>query len=460
MQHRIMKPILELSFTRAARQDKVLEECHDLFYQALLPVMEEVLDASSLENETRHFERIEIDLGVFVGESWKHDLKGKLKEALMERLVVNLPKPEEVGRRTSGLEEKNFHALIFFLESGHMPWWAMDTKPESLVMLVIEKSSGRLRDYLRKDHPNEKALKRLISATREQDLERILQIFMDEDEIPVAYDNISRISSGPLRDLLKKICILLFIMTPELLKEGNPEQVLKELISYAMAESRNIVPMLKDALEKEGLPDQTEKAVNEFLLRYEKKDVLRDARREDIQGEEKRSDLDNLATEEIYIGNAGLVLLYPFLEGLFNRFGWLERKMFMDPFSREQAARLISFLVDEDGMGEENMVLNKILCGMEPGDPLFFPFHETGRAREACEKILRDTVAQWPSMEKTSPAALRETFLLREGKLVQNEGSWILTIERKAVDILLGKVPWPLSVVKLPWMNKILYVQW
>jgi hypothetical protein len=41
-----------------------------------------------------------------------------------------------------------------------------------------------------------------------------------------------------------------------------------------------------------------------------------------------------------------------------------------------------------------------------------------------------------------------------------DEGSWRLQVEQKAIDILLGSLPWGLNVVKLPWMESMLMVEW
>jgi hypothetical protein len=35
-----------------------------------------------------------------------------------------------------------------------------------------------------------------------------------------------------------------------------------------------------------------------------------------------------------------------------------------------------------------------------------------------------------------------------------------LQVEGKALDILLDYLPWTLSIVKLPWMKKLLHIEW
>ncbi|MEO1401775.1 MAG: contractile injection system tape measure protein [Cyanobacteria bacterium J06635_1] len=42
----------------------------------------------------------------------------------------------------------------------------------------------------------------------------------------------------------------------------------------------------------------------------------------------------------------------------------------------------------------------------------------------------------------------------------RNNDHWLLQIERETYDILLDQLPWSIRVVKLPWMPKLLYVEW
>jgi hypothetical protein len=69
-------------------------------------------------------------------------------------------------------------------------------------------------------------------------------------------------------------------------------------------------------------------------------------------------------------------------------------------------------------------------------------------------------IANWQAIAQSSIAALRETFLQREGKLEQHENGWKLRVQRKTVDVLVDQVPWNFSVILLPWMPLPLYVTW
>ncbi|MEM9214098.1 MAG: contractile injection system tape measure protein [Cyanobacteria bacterium P01_F01_bin.150] len=40
------------------------------------------------------------------------------------------------------------------------------------------------------------------------------------------------------------------------------------------------------------------------------------------------------------------------------------------------------------------------------------------------------------------------------------EQNWTLRVEQMAIDVLLTRLPWGVSMVKLPWMDGLLTVEW
>lgn len=168
--------------------------------------------------------------------------------------------------------------------------------------------------------------------------------------------------------------------------------------------------------------------------------------------------------EGIWIQNAGLVLLVPFLATLFRNLNWVTGKNFVAPQLQQQAIALLQFMATgERGTNEEDLLLNKILCNWPLEEPLVLLEPLPTEARQEAENLLLAVIAQWTALKKTSIENLRHTFLQREGKLIQGpDGGWHLYIERQTLDVLLDRLPpgWGYSMVKLPWMQQILYVEW
>ena len=104
--------------------------------------------------------------------------------------------------------------------------------------------------------------------------------------------------------------------------------------------------------------------------------------------------------------------------------------------------------------------LERVLCGIRADFPERpFVSAEDGQV-ELIESLLRSIIEQWSALGHTSPDGLRESFLRRDGVLRDTEADWRLAVDGKAYDMLLDRLPWPLSPIRLPWMERPLYVEW
>lgn len=165
--------------------------------------------------------------------------------------------------------------------------------------------------------------------------------------------------------------------------------------------------------------------------------------------------------EPLYVGNAGLVLLWPFLTRYFEMLGLVADGSFVDETARSRAVYLLQFLASgRHDAPEHELLLNKLLCGMPAsGSPEFVDAPDEPAKRNA-HSLLHAVTQRWEKLKNTSVQGLRETFLLREGRLLRHEDKTTLTVSHKAYDMLLDSLPWSYSIVKLPWMPAALFVQW
>jgi hypothetical protein len=189
--------------------------------------------------------------------------------------------------------------------------------------------------------------------------------------------------------------------------------------------------------------------------------------REQMQFEE-HPDTDNNRHPQsnegvFYIHNAGIVLLAPFFSQLFKVLEWTENGAWKTETEMSLAVRLIGQIgtgADEDW--EYNWVIAKILCGMLPETVIDC---ETPLPKEALDlsvSMMEAAIDQWKVLKSTTPAGLCELFIHRDGKLSRDdEGTgWRLQVEKKSQDALLERLPWGISVIRLPWMKDMLLVEW
>lgn len=165
--------------------------------------------------------------------------------------------------------------------------------------------------------------------------------------------------------------------------------------------------------------------------------------------------------EEVKIYNSGLILFWPFLNRLFGILSLLENGEFVNAESKNRAVYILQFLVyNEIDFPEHQLVLNKLLSGMQTHEHLSQLDKLTDEEIEAANSLLHGLINNWDKMKNTSPEGLQETFIQREGILRFETDKITLIVEQKGFDILLQSIPWNISMVKLAWMEKPIYVEW
>ena len=165
--------------------------------------------------------------------------------------------------------------------------------------------------------------------------------------------------------------------------------------------------------------------------------------------------------EAIFVANAGQVLAAPYLPRLFEMLSLTERGAFRNAGAAERAIHLLQFMVDGRVYAPEHqLMLNKILCGVQLDEPIVRDVGLTDAERAAAESLMQGMIRNWSALGKTSVAGLRETFLQRDGNLRLGDDAWSLLVEPRAFDMLLDRCPWSFAIIRLPWMHQVLHVEW
>jgi hypothetical protein len=159
---------------------------------------------------------------------------------------------------------------------------------------------------------------------------------------------------------------------------------------------------------------------------------------------------------------AGLILLWPYLAPLFRALEWMDKKDFVSEEARLHAVRLLHFVAtgDESEPEEQSLSVCKLLAGMDPSDPVPVHLALTEAQREEADGMLQAVIANWTALRKTSPAGLRRSFLQRTGVLRFDDQGWMLHVQRETLDVLLDRIPWGFSTIRLSWLKKMIFVEW
>lgn len=160
---------------------------------------------------------------------------------------------------------------------------------------------------------------------------------------------------------------------------------------------------------------------------------------------------------ELYVNNAGLILLHPFLGTYFQR---LNLKL-TDPVATTRAVHLLQYLVYKTNQHpEQELVLNKILCGYAIQEPLPLEIEIEQHEADLSEELLQVVIQRSGKLSNSSVDGFRASFLQREGMLTEADDAWTLRVEQRGYDLILQTLPWAFGMVKFQWMNKPLLIEW
>jgi hypothetical protein len=164
----------------------------------------------------------------------------------------------------------------------------------------------------------------------------------------------------------------------------------------------------------------------------------------------------------VWVDNAGLVLLHPFLRPFFVELGLLSPapgRGFIDRPAQSRAASLLQWVAFEEGSDEEQRLpLNKILCGLSLEDPVPRAAPPTPAERGQAAALVRAAIEASGILKNTSVDGFRRSFLQREGRLERDHDGWHLRLAARPYDIVLDRLPWGFSFIKLSFMRELLRV--
>lgn len=165
--------------------------------------------------------------------------------------------------------------------------------------------------------------------------------------------------------------------------------------------------------------------------------------------------------ERFPVANAGLVILWPFLDHYFRLLGMQDQGAFVDEAARHRAAALLHYLSHGTlTVDEPDLLLNKLLCGIEPGATVDCGGPLTEAEVAASGQLFAALSQAWQMVANTDSEGLRATFLRRAGTLERGAQQWTLGVPCAPFDVLMSSLPWALGTIRLSWMQTLLLVNW
>ncbi|WP_153801258.1 contractile injection system tape measure protein [Foetidibacter luteolus] len=491
-QHIIQKQVLEVEMQAPPDAFAFRNRLGELYNYHIYPALEDVFNAVCPGESYIVIEKLVIDIGELNYTNWETDVVAKtllqLKNELLlhkESYMYSANRQASVAGNTvtgTGLgKEKNMQqgqhnvghfieSFIYFLQQGVLPWNAAPVAAagfEEMVMQAIEEQPGVLVAALQRflAGAEDAEIKRLVYQLPQQALEKITVLLLKHyafnhrrhEKLNETLGSVIAFSAGETK--VREVLHQAFFAT--ITRAGHHEDAFRKALCL------RVMAMLPG--EKQALPGDVSDLLTQMLTGL---DITFNESAAGLAGSSQSSPdvshkraVKKSSVNELYIQNAGLVLLHPFLFALFTHAGYLNGdKMFKDEDAASAALLLSQYLATgEKHFPEYELPLNKILCGFPPGMPVKSRLEADDAVFEEAETLLQQVCVMW-KMNGTpvnmSNAGLRSSFLQRAGKLSYKENNWLLQVEQKTYDVVLSSLPWGIGVIKNELMTDMLWVEW
>ena len=276
------------------------------------------------------------------------DVVGATEEAFQKDFIQAIVKQLEkavLTKRASFVQSKQayLHQItLFFLEKGYLP--ATVLKENAVLMRQFLEQQSTDFDTLfwqvfqKRILEQPQMLQRLIEHIGIDQAQTIFNKILQTDK-PIAAWIATYISETLGQNASSRSKKVMEAAIWQLLLHNSPIEVLNRQTSF--------VKYLKDNdVKEEEAVSKKQRATAQKQSDEDTPSVLKPSENLDIQKDFKRTRIEEDAKTAIFIDNAGLVLLNPFLPQLFQALGWVEAKKWRDEATQHKAIRLLDYLVN------------------------------------------------------------------------------------------------------------------
>lgn len=469
MTHRIRKQIIDLTLDSRLDGYQIQHEMSRQYWDQVVPAMNTVFDKLDQGGLILELDRLEIDLGILevssiTGNIWSVELPVMIEKRMLELLANSNASSKQ--KKTRNL--KVFEQWIFYMQHGYVSWNAEPFTDDWLKTIVkaLTENEDHIQLLRKLLVNNSKMARRIASGHTPSFVFTLLHLITEKpqellirviDELFLVYQHVRQILNikYPLtHKAFSQYCLAELVLNAS--PHDTPEKLMTHLITMffkTYSYAKNLPDELSEQLEETRLAIQNEQAT----LKNKVEDIIKKT----SEQEKEKKDEDRLDENGIFIENAGIVLLHPFIPTLFRRLNLIVETDFSDRKAHGQAMMLLYFLATGNlDVKEYALTIAKMLCNYPLEDPLDFETELTEEQLEEGDAMLIAAIQQWEKIQNTSLTALRESFLQRPGKLYTNNDKLYLHVESQSIDMLLDYLPWNMNIIKLPWMSRALHVHW
>ncbi len=486
----------KMLLTVASQQDweKVQAEIGDFCKTRLPDIFNSIFDEFAF-NQTIRIDQLNIDLGnlsldkliqnieeqiviqvyaYFRNQNYHKEVNIDILGPEVQAFIKHLARQENVFAKDQSVlpdraaEADNYESLAFYCQTGLKPWWLTDGtafKPAAVLVKLFNNDRQIFSQFTQLIKRNIYSYKRLMQLVNRQLFFYQLHNFKTDISIlkylepninAHLYHVILEVWFGALEEEKNSIEIDDFGLWLFDLVQENPALKAKLMISLKLAVTaavlKNEAITIIERFNNLIAAINKQQAITAIKPKFKEK--------EDLVNPKKTGEIKKEAS--VLIENAGLVLLYPYFKNLFNFLQLLNGHAFTDEKAMHKAIVYLHYLIYNEMPEDETLlVLNKILCGADPETVIHL--HEitfTDEELAEANELKRTVIQHWSKLGSTTVQGFTDTFLKRNGSLIFRAGDYHLYVEKKGFDVLLDTLPWPISIIRLPWNNYLINLNW
>ena len=518
-QHSIHRINLDITANNEVQAIEIKDNISYFLKEQLFPKIEDLFDELEYADEIKRFETIDLSLHLktlndmtFV----KQQLISQLREKIEFAASTITDRQNSKSNYQQGKNQNNELIFLNFMNSGQLPWYANESNFQEYMEtgnLFLSLRDDRFVQLLKQlFRSNQKSIRRFIKQFDNNTIEELIFNLSEENKINrpkfnlrisrheqwikdsvyfLLISNFSHRSESVSKKLYQDLIIEIQERTTSQRSADKTISRIHELLNLlhlGRSDTKIQIKHPEIRIQKQGnktdsrfetqqlnidlrnIPDskeQSDKPINWEEIQGNPMENsishFAETRSDDVSGIEKQlNQISNkLNLNAVYIQNAGLILAHPFLWDLFSRTNCTDGYNNLLSEMKDKAIHLLHYLAtgNEQEM-EYNLTFEKFLCGIPLDSPVDRKIILSDQEKIECNDLLRSLIKFWPELKSTSPDGLRQMFLQRNGKIDLHKPPFKLYVERKAQDVLLDKLQWNISIVKLPWITELLFTQW
>ena len=474
MQHIIKKQIINLTLNKKMDAFAIQHLVSERYWREIVPLLQKLFDNASTEHEIIHLDKLEVDLGIINIKDiekgrWNDEVYKKISEQLK---LVNAGQPSEEKVKKQSKTVSSAEQWIFYMRHGYLPWNVLKVT-DAWYKNVLEAFAAdfiaisKLRYLIRNNrgvaariffHHPINFLEALVETLTAEKQATLSQSIDEIAEVIIFLNRFDESDKFQKKQLIQKLWNQVLQLSAIGEENLNPSKFAMHLLKSNSSDNASIHTLPRKFLLKNRLTASILKQIKKSEVGIEK--IMQAD--ESGGGDTIQIETKNRINEDgIFIQNAGLILLHPFLNMFFKNLQLVKENDFEDALSHQKALHLLHYLATGLLTSlEHELVIEKILCAYPLENPVDNKIELTADELNEADTLLVEVILQWEILKGTSVAGLRESFLQRNGKLSTKNNDLHLQVESGAIDVLLDHLPWNLSMIKLPWMNDILRVEW